>query len=720
MRSEFDKFFRLDYTKHQIEDVVNSFNLSVVSVNLISAALIVFLLFGHVTNTFLLIWLLFQFFIIALRVFYGKKLKQELLEDKKESIASVLQRYCVIIAFSGLQWGIIVCVSIVYAPENLVLFLLTFILGFSAGSVMTLGSVFLTVFLFNVPMIVSTIIALLLKEYNLLFFFEAFLLSIFLFVTLRTSYKKQKLSFNSESNLVLVKQYEEITNTSGIISKTDLKGIITHVNDNFCMISGYTKEELLGKSHNIIRHPDMPKSTFEAMWYTIKHEKKTWQGIIKNRAKNGEPYYLNATVSPILDNEGNVKEYIGLRYDISSVMSDKKQLFDYLEANKLSVLIMIQIEDYNILEKFYDKATVAEIEKVFGDAILYLMPSLCGFQRVYHLDNGLYALAKDRRTCQKTQSEIEEGLRTFLTNVKGYVVKLDDVVYDISAVCSFTYGVIQIYEDAKIGIEKAIEKKQDIIYADGFSGIEYAIALNNIETLRTLRIALDKNNLISYFQPIVNNHTRQVEKYESLVRLVDENGVIQSPAKFLEIAKKGRYYTQITKTVLENSFKVLEETDKEISINLSALDIESEAIQKSIVHLLQLHKEDAKRVVFELLESEDVKDFNAVIQFIKQVKPLGVKIAIDDFGTGYSNFQRLLQYEPDLLKIDGSLIQDIMTNELSRNIVETIVLFAQKQKIKTVAEFVENEEIFNIVKEIGIDYSQGYAFGKPEEYLQAD
>ena len=75
----------------------------------------------------------------------------------------------------------------------------------------------------------------------------------------------------------------------------------------------------------------------------------------------------------------------------------------------------------------------------------------------------------------------------------------------------------------------------------------------------------------------------------------------------------------------------------------------------------------------------------------------------------------LLQYEPDFVKIDGSLIKNIKDNELSKNIVETIVLFAKKQKIKTVAEFVENEEVYNIVKEMGIDYSQGYAFGKPEE-----
>jgi len=94
---------------------------------------------------------------------------------------------------------------------------------------------------------------------------------------------------------------------------------------------------------------------------------------------------------------------------------------------------------------------------------------------------------------------------------------------------------------------------------------------------------------------------------------------------------------------------------------------------------------------------------------------MGVQIAIDDFGAGYSNFQRLLDYQPDILKIDGSLIKNIETSTFSRSVVKTVVSFAKEQKIMTVAEYVENENIFSIIKDFGIDYSQGYLFGKPEQ-----
>ncbi len=96
------------------------------------------------------------------------------------------------------------------------------------------------------------------------------------------------------------------------------------------------------------------------------------------------------------------------------------------------------------------------------------------------------------------------------------------------------------------------------------------------------------------------------------------------------------------------------------------------------------------------------------------MKKFGVKIAIDDFGAGYSNFERLLDYQPDLLKIDGSLIRDIETNSYSKSVVKTIVAFAKEQNIETIAEYVENGNIYKILKKMGVDYSQGYYFGKPE------
>ena len=196
--------------------------------------------------------------------------------------------------------------------------------------------------------------------------------------------------------------------------------------------------------------------------------------------------------------------------------------------------------------------------------------------------------------------------------------------------------------------------------------------------------------------------------------MIDEEEKVLSPYHFLEVSKKGNYYNKITSRVLENSFKMLNHISTQLSINISSIDIEKEKTRNKIFELLSEYKNDAHRIVFELLEDEEVKDFKIIKDFIKTVKKLGVQIAIDDFGAGYSNFERLLEFEPDILKIDGSLIKNIAIDTYSRNVVETIVDFAKKQNIETIAEFVENEEIFDILNIIGVDYSQGYYFGKPE------
>jgi EAL domain-containing protein (putative c-di-GMP-specific phosphodiesterase class I) len=187
-----------------------------------------------------------------------------------------------------------------------------------------------------------------------------------------------------------------------------------------------------------------------------------------------------------------------------------------------------------------------------------------------------------------------------------------------------------------------------------------------------------------------------------------------SPFFFLDIAKKGRLYSSITDVVLENSFGALKKTTKDITINISALDIEKTSTREKIFELLEQYKDDRSRIIMELLEDESVKDFDTIRYFIIKVKSQGVRIAIDDFGAGYSNFERLLDYQPDIIKIDGCLIKNILIDDFSLDVVETIVAFAKKQNIKTVAEFVENADIYTLLTKLGVDYSQGYYFGKPD------
>lgn len=525
--------------------------------------------------------------------------------------------------------------------------------------------------------------------------------------------KKEKINKQKE-NVRIQKQFAELVDKSSIISKTDKNGRITYVNENFCKTSEYTKEELIGKTHNIVKHPDNAPELYKDLWNTIKKRKTEWSGVIKNLSKSGKTYYIKTTIKPILDANDEILEFVSVRSNVTTIMSDKKHLIDKIESNNLFLLILIQIEDFEILDRFYNILTVDKIEKMFAFNMLSYLPNSYVFENIYNIGNGRYALLADFFDFSSSETNISEYLEIFVKNIRKSILIVDEIEYDLNIIVSYSFGKEHLYEDAKCGLDEAINKKMLIKYANDSSIYDHIEAKKNMEVIKMVKIALDNYKIVSYFQPIINNKTRLIEKYESLVRLVDEDGNVLSPYTFLDISKKGSYYNKITHRVLENSFKILDHITTKISINLSSLDIEKEETREKLYFLLEEYSDDTSRIVFELLEDEVVRDFEVIKTFIKRVKKLGVQIAIDDFGAGYSNFERLLDFEPDILKIDGSIVKNIAKDTYSRNVVETIVTFAKKQKIITIAEFVENEEIFNILYDLGVDYSQGYYFGEPK------
>ena len=523
---------------------------------------------------------------------------------------------------------------------------------------------------------------------------------------------KHQQAFNNDLNIL--HQYQDLTDSNIAVSKTDTKGIITYVNSNLCKLTGYSKEELLGSNHNIVRHKETDASVYADLWYRIKNEKKQWNGILKNVAKDGKVYYSDLSIKPILDEDGNIIEFISLIKDITSIMSPKKQLHDFVDASKEAVLVLIKTDGFTDIERFYGYTLSEKISDNFANNLYDLMPKHLGFDKFLVLGDGQYAFFQDLNTDSKhfLQGLCEE-LKSLQYQVNSMKIDVGEIEYDISIIISVSSGE-KCIENVNYGMKFLEDSRQDFIIADNFSQKEEEKAENNLKILKMVKKALETSKIISYFQPIVSNSTQEVVKYESLVRLVDEDNQIISPYYFLEIAKKGKYYAQITAMVLENSFNALGRTDKMITINISALDIEKPSTREKIFELLDLHKSLAPRLVFELLEDEDVRDIDEIREFITEVKKYGVKIAIDDFGAGYSNFERLLKYQPDILKIDGSLVKFIETDAYSLSVVKTIVAFAKEQDIELVAEYIENENIFNILKNLGVEYSQGYYFGKPD------
>ncbi|WP_419673012.1 EAL domain-containing protein [Aliarcobacter butzleri] len=519
----------------------------------------------------------------------------------------------------------------------------------------------------------------------------------------------------------ILKQYNEATKDSNIISTADLKGNITYVNDKFCEVSLYTYEEVLGKPHSIVRGEE-DDEIFQQLWETIKN-KKVWYGVLKNRKKNGEFYWVNINIRPILNEKNEIIEYIAIRHEITDLILKTEELkrnlrLDFLtnignryklieDVSKsvnpcISILDIVSFSDVN---DFFGYKTGDNVLKIVARKIEELLIDKENY-KVYRDHSDTFCIVAQNEDRDKFIKNIDEISKTIAK--VPIVIKSRELYVQLSYVFSFE-SKENLLETANI-IKRYSHANKNIIIYDKALELEKDYEKNIFWTLK-IKKALDEDKIVPYFQPIYNLKTNKIEKYEALVRLIDGNNVI-SPYYFLDISKKSKQYLQLTKTMIQKTFDYFRDKDFEFSINLTFEDIKSEYISSFIIELLKEYK-IGHRVVFEIVESEEIDNFRKINEFFVTIREYGCKIAIDDFGSGYSNFEYLAKLNVDYIKIDGSLIKDILINKSSQNIVSMLVNFAKGQKVKTIAEFVSNKDILNKVRELGIDYVQGYYIKEP-------
>jgi c-di-GMP phosphodiesterase len=237
---------------------------------------------------------------------------------------------------------------------------------------------------------------------------------------------------------------------------------------------------------------------------------------------------------------------------------------------------------------------------------------------------------------------------------------------------------------------------------------------DSLKMLQILEKGFKEKKVIPVYQAIYDNKSKSIYKYESLVRIKQKENLI-SPWEFIDVAKKFKIYHKITKNIIQQTFEDFENITDEFSINLSYIDIININTNKYIFKMLSLYPDVAKRLTIEFLETENIENYEFLLEFTQKVREFGTKIALDDFGTGYSNWNNILKLKPDYIKIDGSLIQNLINNQANINLIKLIVEFAKINNIKTIAEFVDNEKLAELITQLGIDYSQGYLYAEPKE-----
>lgn len=400
--------------------------------------------------------------------------------------------------------------------------------------------------------------------------------------------------------------------------------------------------------------------------------------------------------------------------DALTGLPNRSQLIKDIKDVKNSALLLLDIDRFKDIVYFYGHEIGDTCLKSFTAKMKQVLHG--GNYSHYRISGDIFAVLvkkyNDTNTLNSLITKLIDEMDLFYFYCHGHNIHI-----------TITVGASVFVSELLISAEKALNTakatgKSALIFNE--ESETFRLYEQNIFWTNKIKEAVVNDNIVPFFQPIMNNTTKKIEKYECLVRMIDADGTIHSPIKFLEISKKSRNYTAITTNVIEKAFQVFENSEYQFSINLSAKDMVNEVMAQNIYSQLE-NFSGCNRVIFELLESEGIKNYDAVYTFINRVKEYGCQIAIDNFGSGYSNFIDLLRLKVDIIKIDGSLIHDIDTNKNAQIIVQTIVDFAKKLNILTIAELVNSDSIYRRVKELGVDYSQGYYFGEPKsEILRND
>lgn len=382
-------------------------------------------------------------------------------------------------------------------------------------------------------------------------------------------------------------------------------------------------------------------------------------------------------------------------------LPNRYRLQERLSQCESIALAVVNVDDFKEVNDFFGISIGDEMLIQIG----VWLKELSG--ECYRLGGDEFALIFN----ELSQKELEHRLNMLIKflDEKTFMVKEESL--NIRVTIGVAIGNDKVLTQADIALHHAKENKKQIAFYNEDEGVEEHYR-TNLTMASNVRRALFERRIICYYQPIVNIETGNIVKYETLVRMIDESGNIVPPMQFLPIAKQTKLYPQITLEVVYQACTLFASRDEEFSINLSDSDIRNPHTVSEIIKTI-IETGTASRIVFEILESEGIENYDEVTRFITQVKALGAKIAIDDFGTGYSNFENILKLGVDYIKVDGSLIREIAANPRHRIIVETIIDFAKKIDAKTIAEFVSDEVIYNTIEEMGVDYSQGYFTGKP-------
>lgn len=376
---------------------------------------------------------------------------------------------------------------------------------------------------------------------------------------------------------------------------------------------------------------------------------------------------------------------------------------DSIKLNKIALYVL---NNERMVKLFVGRKEIfEELKKVYSNVTERLNEQ--GIIHIYSYETSSLLIAADDKISTDSFEHIAEDTLRYLNSISLNEVKL-------SYQCAVVEDKNEPLHKAETALQYGLEHNFSFVRYEQISD-SIMDKTEEIHILQVIRDALSEHRMVPYFQGIYDNVEKRFGLYESLMRISDKSGRIYFPNQFLTVAKKYDLYELLSVAMVKKVMEMFIDGDVKVTINLNVRDIYDREMIKVIFKYLN-KASHPENFIFELVESEEVTDYQYLKEFADRIHEKKAKIAIDDFGSGFSNLMHIIRIDADFLKIDGEIIRSICDDEKCLQFVGIITSWCSNQQKQVIAEFVENEKIQHIIEEMGITYSQGYYFSKPQPW----